>query len=184
MIRGPNVMLGYLNNAEATRALIDADGWLNSGDTARIDESGHVFITGRLKEIIVMSNGEKIPPVDIEAAISRDTLFEQVMLIGEGKPYLCVLANLNHTQWKKFAAEKGFAPDASALQDPAVEKALVARVAAQMKEFPGYAQVRRIKASLDAWTVDNGLLTPTLKLRRARVVDKFQAELDQMYTGH
>ncbi len=163
MIKGPNVMLGYWNNEQATRAMIGDDGWLNTGDTARIDEAGHVFITGRLKEIIVMSNGEKIPPVDIEAAISRDTLFEQVMLIGEGKPYLTVLTNLNHEQWKKFAAENACKTDAAALQDPAVEKALVARVCAQMKEFPGYAQVRRIKATLDAWTVENGLLTPTAR---------------------
>jgi long-chain acyl-CoA synthetase len=184
MIKGPNVMLGYLNNEEATRGMIGADGWLNTGDTARIDEAGHVYITGRLKEIIVMSNGEKIPPFDIEAAISRDTLFEQIMLIGEGKPYLSVLANLSHSQWKKFAAEKNFAVEPGALLDPTVEKALLARIAAQMKEFPGYAQVRRVKATLDSWTVENGLLTPTLKLRRSRVVEKFQAELDQMYTGH
>jgi len=184
LIRGPNVMLGYWNNEEATRAMIDADGWLNSGDTARIDEGGHVFITGRLKEIIVMSNGEKIPPVDIEAAISRDTLFEQVMLIGEGKPYLSVFTNLQHDQWKKLAAENGFATDAAALHTLPVEKLLLARIAAQMKEFPGYAQVRRITARLDPWTVENGLLTPTLKLRRSRVMEKFQAELDQMYTGH
>src|SRR4051812_44642040 len=184
MIKGPNVMLGYWNNEEATRAMVGADGWLNSGDTARIDEAGHVFITGRLKEIIVMSNGEKIPPVDIEAAISRDTLFEQVLLIGEGKPYLSVLANLSRDQWAKVAAESGYAAGDAALREPAVEKMLLARIAVQMKEFPGYAQVRRIRAALEPWTVENGLLTPTLKLRRSRVVDKFQAELDSMYSGH
>jgi long-chain acyl-CoA synthetase len=184
MIKGPNVMLGYWNNEEATRAMIGADGWLNSGDTARIDEGGHVFITGRLKEIIVMSNGEKIPPVDIEVAILRDTLFEQVMLIGEGKPYLSVLTTLQHEQWKKLAAEKGFAQGAGVLREAAVEKLLLSRITAQMKQFPGYAQVRRITATLDTWTVENGLLTPTMKLRRSRVMEKFQAELDQMYSGH
>jgi long-chain acyl-CoA synthetase len=184
MIRGPNVMLGYWNNDEATRGIIGADGWLNSGDTARIDERGHVYITGRLKEIIVMSNGEKIPPVDIESAITRDSLFEHVILVGEGKPYLSVLTSLSAKQWQKFAGEKGFAPDASTLRESAVQKALLARVTAQMKEFPGYAQVRRIHATLDPWTVENGLLTPTLKLRRTRVIDKFHAELDEMYTGH
>ncbi len=184
MIKGPNVMLGYLNNEEATRALIDADGWLNTGDTARIDAGGHVFITGRLKEIIVMSNGEKIPPVDIEAAIMRDTLFEQVMLIGEGKPYLSVLATLNPAQWKKLAAAQGIEPESAGLQNGGSEKLLLARIAAQMKAFPGYAEVRRIRAGLDPWTVENGLLTPTLKLRRRRVMEKFQLELDQMYSGH
>ena len=184
MIRGPNVMLGYWNNEDATRAMIGADGWLNSGDTARIDERGHVYITGRLKEIIVMSNGEKIPPVDIEAAIMRDALFEQVMLIGEGKPYLSVMAVLNREQWTRFAAEQGRSDEAAALKLPEVDKALLARIAAQMKAFPGYAQVRRISATLEPWTVENGLLTPTLKLRRSRVLEKFHAEFDQMYSGH
>lgn len=110
MIKGPNVMLGYWNNPEATRAMIGPDGWLNSGDTARIDEQGHVFITGRLKEIIVLSNGEKVPPVDIEAAIARDPLFEQVMLLGEGKPYLSVMTVLNADHWKKLCAERGLDP--------------------------------------------------------------------------
>jgi long-chain acyl-CoA synthetase len=184
LIKGPNVMLGYLNNEEATNAMIGADGWLNTGDTARIDEAGNVFITGRLKEIIVMSNGEKIPPVDIEAAVSRDLLFEQVILIGEGKPFLSLMTVLNKEQWQKFAGEHGCGPGPDALCDPAVEKKLLARVSAQMKQFPGYAQVRRITASLEPWSVENGLMTPTLKLRRSRVMEKFQAELDQMYEGH
>ena len=182
MIKGPNVMLGYWNNPEATRAILGPDGWLNSGDTARIDEQGHVFITGRLKEIIVLSNGEKVPPVDIEAAIARDPLFEQVMLLGEGKPYLTVMTVLSADHWKKFAAEKGV--DAGQVGSQAVEDLLRARIAAQMKEFPGYAQVRRVTATLDPWTVENGLLTPTMKLKRAKVMEKFNAEIDGMYAGH
>ena len=184
MIKGPNVMLGYWKNPEATGALIAADGWLNSGDTARIDDAGHVFITGRLKEIIVMSNGEKIPPVDIEVAIMRDPLFEHVMLIGEGRPFLSVMTVLDKQLWNRLAGEKGMNADAGTLRTPAAEKELLARIAAQMKEFPGYAQVRRITAVLEPWTVDNGLLTPTLKLRRNRVLEKFHVELDHMYAGH
>ena len=188
LIRGPNIMLGYWNNREATAAMIAADGWLNSGDTARIDEGGHVFITGRLKEIIVMSNGEKIPPVDIESAITRDTLFEQVMLVGEGKPYLSLLAVLNRKRWEEFAAANGMGmgmgADFASLSTPATEKLLLARVAAQMKEFPGYARVRKLTAGLEPWTVEAGLLTPTLKIKRPRVIEKFNAEIDRMYAGH
>ena len=184
MIRGPNVMLGYWKNPEATATLIGADGWLNSGDTARIDEAGHVFITGRLKEIIVMSNGEKIPPLDIETAIMRDPLFEHVMLIGEGRPFLSVMTVLDRKLWTTLAGEKGMSADPGALRASAAEKELLARITAQMKDFPGYAQVRRITATLEPWTVENGLLTPTLKLRRNRVLEKFHAELDQMYSGH
>ena len=185
LIKGPNIMLGYWNNVSATQAMIQPDGWLNSGDTARIDEQGHVFITGRIKEIIVMSNGEKLPPVDMENAILRDPLFEQVMLLGEAKPYLSVLAVLNAEQWKKLAAEKGWkADDPGVMRSKEVESAITARVSAQLKAFPGYAQVRRASASLDPWSMENGLLTPTLKLKRPKVMEKFAAEIDGLYAGH
>jgi long-chain acyl-CoA synthetase len=183
--RGPNVMLGYWNNPAATQAVFTPDGWLNTGDTARIDEGGHIFITGRLKEIIVLSNGEKVPPIDIEAAIMRDPLFEQVLLIGEAKPYLAVLAVLNRERWIEAAAALGLDPGKEAsLRDEGAVAAVLKRVGAQMREFPGYAQVRRITLTLEPWTVENGLLTPTMKLKRARVMEKFNAELDAMYSGH
>ena len=184
MIKGPNVMLGYWNNPEATKAMIQPDGWLNSGDTARIDGQGHIFITGRLKEIIVLSNGEKVPPVDIESAIARDPLFEQVMLLGEGKPYLSVMTVLNADHWKKLCAEEGLDPIPVGATSKRVEEILRVRIAAQMKGFPGYAQVRRVAATLEPWTVENGLLTPTMKLKRAKVMEKFNAEIDGMYAGH
>jgi long-chain acyl-CoA synthetase len=185
LIKGPNVMLGYWNNEGATRAMIQPDGWLNSGDTARIDEQGHVFITGRLKEIIVMSNGEKVPPVDMEAAIARDPLFEQVLLLGEGKPYLSVMAVLNGDQWKKLCTEQRLDSNASAIVDSTqVEKIVLERIAVALNAFPGYAQVRRAALTLEPWTVENGLLTPTMKLKRAKVMEKFNAEIDRMYTGH
>jgi len=184
MIKGPNVMLGYWNNPEATRAMIQPDGWLNSGDTARIDGQGNVFITGRLKEIIVLSNGEKVPPVDIESAIARDSLFEQVMLLGEGKPYLSVMTVLNGDHWKKLCAERGLGAAPATIRSKQVEEILLSRITTQMKEFPGYAQVRRVTATLDPWTVENGLLTPTMKLKRAKVMEKFNAEIDGMYAGH
>ncbi|MFN7085773.1 MAG: AMP-dependent synthetase/ligase [Burkholderiales bacterium] len=182
LIRGPNVMLGYWNNEEATRQMIQPDGWLNSGDTARIDAQGHIYITGRLKEIIVMSTGEKVPPADMEAAIMRDPLFEQVMLLGEGKSYLSVMVVLNRERWNKLAAEHGI--DAAAVTSQQAEELALARIAAQLKAFPGYAQVRRATLTLEPWTVENGLLTPTMKLRRAKVMEKFNAEIDRMYTGH
>ena len=185
LARGPNVMMGYWNNPDATKAVLSHDGWLNTGDTARIDEHGHIFITGRIKEIIVMSNGEKVPPVDIEAAILRDPLFEQVMLIGEGKPYLSLIAVVNGDQWKAFCAETGSDPVANAtLSDEGIRKRVLERASRQMKEFPGYAQVRQITVSLEPWTVENGLLTPTLKLKRPQVLNRFEAQLAAMYSGH
>ena len=185
LIKGPNIMLGYWNNDAATRQMIQPDGWLNSGDTARIDEQGHVFITGRLKEIIVLSNGEKVPPVDMEAAILRDPLFDQVMLLGEGKPYLSVMAVLNADHWKKLCAEHRLDSAAAGfVSSKQVEEIALGRIAVQLREFPGYAQVRRAGLTLEPWTMENGLLTPTMKLKRAKVMEKFNAEIDAMYRGH
>lgn len=183
LIRGPNVMLGYWENVEATRQIISDDGWLNSGDIARIDEHGHVFITGRLKEIIVLSNGEKIAPIDVEGAVLRDPLFEQVMLLGEGKAFLSVVAMLSTEQWQKTAAEKGL-PAGARPQDKVLQNHVLARIAQQLKALPGYAQVRRVIVTFEPWSIENGLLTPTMKLKRNKVMEKFSAEIDRMYSGH
>jgi long-chain acyl-CoA synthetase len=185
LVKGPNVMLGYWENPEATRAMFTPDGWLNTGDTARIDSEGRLYITGRLKEIIVLSNGEKVPPVDMEAAIARDPFFEQVMVIGEGRPYLSVFVVPNTQMWVKAAAEHGLDPaSAQSAQAPQAEQLVLERINAQIKAFPGYAQVRRAALFFEPWTVENGLLTPTLKLKRARVIEQHRSEYEQLYAGH
>ncbi|HSD59329.1 MAG TPA: long-chain fatty acid--CoA ligase [Burkholderiales bacterium] len=182
LVRGPNVMLGYWDNPEATRAVLSEDGWLNTGDKARIDETGRIYITGRIKEIIVLSNGEKVSPVDMEAAIARDALFEQVLVLGEGKPYLSVLAVLNGERWAGVAKDHGL--DARELAGARAEQLVLERIGAQIRDFPGYAQVRRAAASLEPWSIENGLLTPTLKLKRARVVERHREEVERVYAGH
>jgi long-chain acyl-CoA synthetase len=180
-VRGPNVMLGYWRNPEATKAVLDADGWLNSGDLVRVDEGGHVHITGRLKDILVLSNGEKIAPGDVETAVLKDPLFEQVMLVGEGRPYLTMLAVVNTERWE--AASRGAGLDGADLGSRPVERYALKRVAEQLKAFPGYLQVRRLVLTREAWTVENGLLTPTLKLKRSSVLSRFDAEIDRLYVG-
>jgi long-chain acyl-CoA synthetase len=185
LVKGPNVMLGYWANPEATKAIFTEDGWLNTGDIARLDDEGRLYITGRLKEIIVLSNGEKISPVDMEAAISRDPFFEQVMVVGEGKPYLAVLVVPNKELWVKLAAEHGLDPASSlSMRLPQAEQLVLGRINAQIKQFPGYAQIRRVAVVATPWTVDNGMLTPTLKLRRAKVLEQHRADCDKLYSGH
>jgi long-chain acyl-CoA synthetase len=184
LIRGPNVMLGYWNDPEATRAVLGPDGWLNSGDIARIDD-GRITITGRLKEIIVMSTGEKVPPADMEAAILRDALFEQAMLIGEGRSYLSILVVLNSNQWETLAAQHNLHQDWRRLQgDPRLEEILLARITEQIREFPGYARIYRVALATEPWTIENGLLTPTLKLRRGQVLERYKTEVARLYEGH
>ncbi len=185
LARGENVMLGYWRNEEATAELIGDDGWLHTGDCARVDENGFFFITGRIKDIIVLSNGEKVPPADMETAIARDALFEQIMIVGEGRSFLSVMVVLNPEIWQRVATSMGVsADDSAALNKPEVQEALLARVKAQIAEFPGYARIHKITPMLEPWTVENGLATPTLKLKRPAMRERFVAEIEAMYDGH
>jgi long-chain acyl-CoA synthetase len=158
LARGANVMLGYWNNPEATAKVVDEAGWLHTGDLAAVHE-GRFIIKGRKKDILVLSNGEKFSPQDAELAILSDPSFEQVMLIGEGKPFL-TLACVTQSN------------------DP---KDLIKRANAQLASFPRWVKVRQIIATPEAWTVDSGLLTPTLKVKRAAVLAKFKAQIDGLY---
>lgn len=178
-------MKGYWNNPEATKAVISADGWLNSGDIASIDAQGHVTITGRLKEIIVLSTGEKVPPADMEAAILRDPVFDQVMLIGEARSYLSVLAVPNVTRLQVLIAQHGLSEIfTNGQQKQQIEKILLDKVTHLTSEFPGYAKIRRVAIVQEPWSIDNGLLTPTLKLKRAKVLEKHKVEVERLYAGH
>lgn len=182
--RSRSVMLGYWDNEKATRDTIDKDGWLHTGDQARIDEYGHLYITGRIKEIIVLGNGEKVPPNDMEMAITMDPLIEQVMVLGEGRSYLAALMVLEPTEWKKLAKTLGVDPkDPDSLKQRFVEKAVLAKAAAQLAAFPGYAQIRRAQLLLTPWTVDDGLLTPTLKMKRPQITTRFKEEIESLYRG-
>jgi len=181
LTRSRSVMRGYWKDEAATQAMIDDEGWLHTGDQAKCDAHGHYFITGRIKDILVLSNGEKVPPADMEAAVQLDPLFEQVMVVGEGRPCLGALAVLNPDQWLVFAGELGVPATPASLAEPKVTKALAQRVAARLKGFPGYAQVRRVAATLEPWSVENGLMTPTLKLKRNRVIEHHATEIDTMY---
>lgn len=182
LTRSRCVMRGYWDNPEATAAVIDGAGWLHTGDQARIDDRGHLYIVGRIKDIIVLNNGEKVPPSDMEAAILLDPLFEQVMIVGEGKPYLAALAVLNADHWQSWCKAQNLdASNSGTLTDSRVNKMLLTKLSARLKGFPGYAQVRRLCVTLEPWSVENGLLTPTLKMKRVQILQHFSAEAEDMF---
>lgn len=185
LVRSPGVMLGYWDNPSATSAMIDSDGWLHTGDQVRIDEQGHIIITGRLKEILVLANGEKVPPADMEMAIVMDPWFEQVMVIGDNRPFLCALLVFNLERWAVEAARLGIDPDMEdAINDERVCAEVLERVSERIRGFPGYAQIRRVACYIEPWTVDAGLITPTLKLRRARIQERCRDDIERLYAGH
>jgi len=182
MVSGDNVMLGYWKNVKATRETITEEGWLHTGDQASIDDQGFIRITGRLKDILVLANGEKLPPADMEAAISKDKLFEQVMVVGEGKPFLSALLVLNPEEWEKAQQKHSF--ESGDLSSEKLHAFLLEKVSKQIEAFPGYAKIRKVVPIQEEWSVEEGLITPTLKVKRPKVLNKFSAEVAAMYEGH
>ena len=180
LVRGECVMQGYWKNEEATRATFDDEGWLLTGDKAALVD-GHIRITGRIKEIIVLSNGEKVSPSDIETAIAADPLFEQSMVIGEGQPHLILLAVLNEGLWEQLAKESGISTGNEEIMTGQVQQLLTERCDKLMKQFPGYAHIHRVIPCPEPWTVENGLLTPTMKVKRTNVMQRLQREIDEAY---
>ena len=177
LVRGDSIMQGYWENEEATREVITEDGWLHTGDIARI-ENEVIFITGRVKEIIVLSNGEKIPPADIEHAICAGSVFDQAIVIGERKPFLSAIVVLNTEACKTH----GIALED--LSSETIKSTLLKRISKHMRDFPGYAQIYQITATTDPWEIENGLLTPTLKIKREKIKELYAKEIEQMYEGH
>jgi long-chain acyl-CoA synthetase len=181
-VRSPGIMLGYWNNHRATSEVIMPDGWLHTGDKARID-NGFIYLTGRIKDILVLSNGEKIPPVDMENAIILDPLFDHALIVGESKPFLAALVVLNPEHWFSLAKQHQLDPfDHDALGNYKLQRTLLQRIGAALHDFPGYAKVRRVRALLEPWTVENGLLTPTLKTKRQVVSQQYAQHINALYS--
>jgi len=182
LVKGPNVMLGYWQRDET---IIDEEGWLHTGDQARIDAKGRIFITGRIKEIIVLSSGEKVPPEDLQLAISTEPIIEQVLVIGEDRPFLAAIVVLNPGQWNLLATRLELDhKDPNHLNHPQVVHYLLERIAYRLKEFPGYAKVHRVHVTQQPWSIDSGLVTATLKVRRKPLLEQFAQEIEGLYSGH
>lgn len=184
LVRAPSVMLGYWNRPEDTRQVIDDGGWLHTGDQVQIVDD-HIFIRGRLKDILVMSTGEKVAPADIELTITQDPLFYQVMVVGEAKPFLAALVVLNREGWKNLAKTLTLNPDDPlALGSPRALNAVLTKTHELTRGFPGYAQIRAMYLTLDTWTIENGLITPTMKLKRREIEKHFASQIHELYAGH
>jgi len=178
LVRSPSIMNGYWRDEALTAGAIDTHGWLHTGDIAQI-EDGRVIIRSRLKELLVLSTGEKVAPAEIEAAILRDPLFEQAVVVGDGRPFVAAVLSLNMERWQKRAGDPGATPPGPS--DASAGPAILRRLQGGLHQFPEHARVRAVHLTLDRWTVENGLLTPTLKVKRARVIDKYKDEIDRLY---
>ena len=138
-----------------------------------------------IKEIIVTSTGEKIPPADLESAIETDPLFAQAYIVGENKPYLGLLAVVEPNEWASLAASLNLDPNApESLASPAVRTTALKRAKTAAADFPNYALPRAVILTTEPWTIENGLITPTLKLKRGPLSKHFAAEIEKLYAVH
>ena len=180
-VRGPIVMKGYWNRPEDTAKILSPDGWLGTGDQAEII-NGRIYIRGRIKEIIVTSTGEKVPPGDLELAVLADPALEQAFVVGENRPFIACVAVIKHDEWQRLAADLGLNPqEATSLHHPSVQRAVLARIEKNTASFPRYAVPRAVHLTLEPWTIENTFMTPTLKLKRNNLMLHFAQAIEGMY---
>lgn len=179
IVRSPAVMQGYWQNPQATAGVLSPDGWLRTGDIAEI-RNGSVFITGRLKEIIVLSTGEHVPPSAVEAAIQNDPIFEQVCVVGDQRASVAAVLVLNREAWLRLARDLVIEP--ADLDSSVATDAILARISAQTRGLSPVWQVRAVLATTTPWTIEDGSLTPTLKVKRRVIESRFKNQIDSLYS--
>jgi long-chain acyl-CoA synthetase len=179
LARGPNIMKGYWKNPKATAETI-RDGWLYTGDLGSLDADGFLKITGRKKELLVLSNGKKVIPTEIEGLLVADECIDQAVVYGEGRNYLTALLVPHWDNLRKaLGTAQGSEEDLA--RHPAVHELLRKRVSQRLADVAGYEQVKKFVVLPRPFTVAADELTVSLKTRRNVIFAKYQAELDALY---
>ncbi|MFL6124110.1 AMP-dependent synthetase/ligase, partial [Actinophytocola sp.] len=187
LTRGPSVMRGYRNDPEKTAQTIDADGWLHTGDIAEIDSGGYVKIVDRKKELIINASGKNMSPSNIENAIKAATsLVGQVVAIGDNRPYVAAIAVLDPDAAAAFAQQHGFggASPAELVAHPEIRAAVLRGVKEGNERLARVEQVKRIRLLPAAWEPGGDELTPTMKLRRRPISEKYAHEIDSLFADN
>jgi len=183
LVKGPSIMKGYWQRPEESSAIL-VDGWLHTGDIATIDEEGFIFIIDRKKELIVLSNGKKVPPQVIEQAVLLSSYVSQVMIAGESKNYLTALIVPNKERVIKWATNKGIAFEnyELLLEDSRVKSKFEFECERTLKDFAPYEKIKRFSLIANEWSQDTGELTPSLKLKRKIMLEKYQDLINTLYS--
>ncbi|HEX6079207.1 MAG TPA: long-chain fatty acid--CoA ligase [Methylomirabilota bacterium] len=183
LARGGNIAQGYFKKPESTAEVFLADGWFATGDIGRIDEDGFLFITDRKKDLIVTAGGMNIAPQNIENLLKGDPFISQALVYGDKRPYPVALITLDPEELAKFAREQSIVDTdpASLVKNPRVVERVSRIVESRNAELQSYAKVKKFLILPGDFTVENGLLTPTLKVKRRVITDKNRELLDSLY---
>jgi long-chain acyl-CoA synthetase len=179
LLRGPNIFKGYYKNEEATSETLE-DGWLHTGDLGRIDEDGFIYITGRKKDIIITAGGKNITPANLENGLKQNRWISQAVVVGDRRPFLVALITLDPEEVPKFAEQHGLSPEDVPDSDEMQAEVQKAVDAVNAKVGP-VEQIKRFKILPADLSQETGELTPTLKVKRNVVNEKFTAEIDKLY---
>ena len=181
LVKGPNVFQGYYKNPEATKETI-VDGWLHTGDIGEFDEDGYIKITGRKKDIIITAGGKNITPANLEAEIKQSQYVSQVVVIGDRRPFLTALVTLDMEEAAKLAEENGWPADPAELaKNPEMRQVIQDHVDQVNEKFARVEQVKKFEILPQDLSQEGGELTPTLKVKRNIVADKYDDEIEALY---
>ncbi|HZZ47417.1 MAG TPA: long-chain fatty acid--CoA ligase [Pseudonocardia sp.] len=186
LARGPNITPGYLNRPDADAETFDAQGWLHTGDLGRLDSDGYLSITGRKKELIINAAGKNISPANIELVISgQSDLIGPVYVHGDQRPYLVALVTLDPLGWEQWCDARGITAStiAEAVADPRVREEVGKAVEAGNARLARVEQIKRWQLVDHLWNSESGELTPTMKLKRPVIKDRYQGELETLYSA-
>ncbi|WP_457652688.1 AMP-dependent synthetase/ligase [Rhodocaloribacter sp.] len=184
IVKGPNVMKGYWKDEEATREVIDADGWFHSGDVGRFDD-GYLMITDRIKHMIVSKGGKNIYPGPIEERFKTVPWIDQIMVVGEGREFLTALVVPDFEALRAYAKEHGLAYgqlDEMLAQEP-IRKLFEDVFRRYSRNAAAPEKIRDFRFITEPFTVENALMTPTMKLRRRRIEKHYADLIDEMYAA-
>lgn len=178
LVRGPNVMQGYYNHPEATAEVIK-DGWFYTGDVGRMDEDGHLYLTDRKKDLFKLSNGKYVAPQQVESLIKQSALVNQVVVVGSSRKFTAALIV---PDWENLRAELKVTGTRDELsRDPAAVKLVQREVTVLTRDLADYERVRKVALLPDELTIDGGEMTPTLKVKRRVIDEKFADLIEGLY---
>jgi long-chain acyl-CoA synthetase len=182
LVRGENVFMGYLNQPEKTAETLK-DGWLHTGDVGRVDDEGYFYITDRMKDIIITAGGKNITPSEFENQLKFSPYITDAVVIGEKRPYLVSLIMIDHENVEKFAQDNAipFSNYMSLCRRPEVQALIQAEIDRVNKTFARVEQVKKFRLIEQKLTAEDEELTPTMKLKRKLVNEKYKALIEAMY---